>query len=201
MTEQEVLAAIDKVANVLGPKFRFGYHSNDDMKQYAKLEAIKGIGVFDASKGKLETFLWTHVRNRLSNLKRDQFERIDKPCLNCPLNAYDPYCETSYSECTEYNDKMNCDLYASWFKRNSAKKKIMVPIEMSHVNDEHENNMKVEDDISSKLDQAVVIRLLDEKIPPTHRKTWVKIQNGSKVSKADYAKLASVIKDILETNA
>ena len=88
MTEDEVLSSIDLVANRLASKFRFGYHSIDDMKQQARIFALEALDIYDNTKGTtLDTFLWLYVRNRLCNFKRDNYER-PKPCLNCPLNAY-----------------------------------------------------------------------------------------------------------------
>ncbi len=85
MTEEEVLSSIDRVANGLAYKYRFGYHGLDDMKQEARMLAIEGLDRYDSSRGKLETFLWTHVSNRLFNIKRNKYARPDKPCFDCPL--------------------------------------------------------------------------------------------------------------------
>ena len=82
MTEEEVLETIEKIANKLCYKFKFGYHGVEDMKQQATLFALEGLDSYD-EKRPLENFLWTHVRNRLFNYKRDNFERPDKPCFSC----------------------------------------------------------------------------------------------------------------------
>ena len=37
LSEQEIIEIIDKIASRLGPKFKFGYHTNEDMKQQASL--------------------------------------------------------------------------------------------------------------------------------------------------------------------
>src|SRR5690554_1663002 len=92
ITEQDFINMTDKIVKSIASKFRFGYHSNEDMMQEGRFIAIKAInsGKFDESKGKLESFLWSEIRNKLSNFKRDNYERPDLPCLNCPLKAYDP---------------------------------------------------------------------------------------------------------------
>ena len=71
---------IERVSSRLAQKFRFGYHTIDDMKQQAALFAWEGIyDSWDDSRP-LENFLWIHVRNRLYNFKRNNYGRPEKPC-------------------------------------------------------------------------------------------------------------------------
>lgn len=197
MTEQEVLDIIDRVANGLAYKFKFGYYEADDIKQHARMEAILGLEGYDAEKGKLETFLWTHVRNRLSNLKRNKFERYDKPCLNCPLNAYDPKCKKSKNECTEYEDKDDCKLYYNWLRRNSAKRNIVSPIGIHNVRDENESNMRKDCDIVEQINYSTMVDLIDSKIPVNLRSLWIRMKNDIKLNKAEREKLLAAIRTIL----
>ena len=197
MSEAEVLDIIDRVANGLAYKFRFGYYDLEDIKQHAKLEALQGLDKYDPSKGKLETFLWTHVRNRLSNLKRNKFERYDKPCLHCPLAAYDPECKKSRNECTEYEDKDNCSLYYNWLRRNSAKRNLMSPVGIQNVRDEHESNMREEQDIIEKINYETMVDLIDEKIPAVLRPLWIRMKNDIKLTKPEREKVLEAIRFIL----
>src|SRR3990172_4720235 len=85
MTEKEVLNVIEEVISSLAYKFKFGYHSIEDMKQQARLYAWEGL---------------------------DKFERPDKPCKTCPFNAYivDTDECTEYNdkmECHLYNGWIN----------------------------------------------------------------------------------------------
>ena len=59
-TESEVIDIINTVADRLCYKFKFGYHSAEDMKQQARLFAWQGLEKYDG-KRPLENFLWTHV--------------------------------------------------------------------------------------------------------------------------------------------
>ena len=88
MTEKEVLDVIDIAVRRLAYKFRFGYHTVEDIKQEGRFVALKALKKYDSSRP-LENYLWTAVRNGLFNNKRDNYERPDLPCKNCPLNAYD----------------------------------------------------------------------------------------------------------------
>jgi len=197
MTEKQVLASIEVVANGLAAKFQFGYYSLDDMKQEARFEALKGLETYDPKKGKLETFLWTHVRNRLFNLKRNKFQRPDKPCLDCPLKAYDPHCKSSYSQCTAFNDKENCELYDGWAKRNDSKKNIMSPIGMSNVQSDRERNMSTEDGVAESIDFSNMVELLDKNMPIPLRRSWLKMKSDIKMPKPERTKLLEGIQDIL----
>ena len=82
--ENELLNVIDIITKKLAYKFKFGYHDIEDMKQQISIFAIEGLKNYD-HKRPLENFLWTHVRNRLFNYKRDNYQRPDKPCYSCPL--------------------------------------------------------------------------------------------------------------------
>jgi len=197
MTEEDVLSSIDRVANGLAYKYKFGYYGVDDMKQEARLLAIEGLERYDSSRGKLETFLWTHVSNRLFNIKRNKYSRPDKPCFDCPLNAYDPDCKNSINQCTEFSDKSNCDPYKSWEKRNSAKKNIMCPIEMGNVKDEHERNMSKNEDIGDQIDFLSMVDLIESSIPISLRKTWIKMKNDIKISKLERTKLLDFINKLI----
>ena len=197
MTEQEVLSAIDVVSNGLAHKFRFGYMGVDDMRQEARVEAIEALDHYDPKKGKLQTFLWTHVRNRLSNLKRNRYERHDKPCYKCPLKAYDPQCLSSSSQCTAFEDKADCKPFRSWEQRNSAKKNIMAPIGIQNVNDERESRMRQDTDIVDSIYSAQIIELLDQKIPVGLRAYWIKLKNDIKINKPEREKLLLAIRQIL----
>jgi DNA-directed RNA polymerase specialized sigma24 family protein len=191
INEEEFLRVVDNITSKLAYKFRFGYHNFEDMKQQATIFAIEALDKYDKSRP-LENFLWTHIRNRLFNFKRDNYQRPDKPCLTCPF--YDANKQASFSQCTKYNDKQNCELYSAWFTRNNAKKNIMdtVNIEDTPLHASSSNN--IEDNISDKE----IIKLLDEKIPFQHREIYLKVKNGSKISKKDQRILYEIISSLLE---
>ena len=122
--QEDFLIVLDNISKRLANKFRFAYHNFDDMKQQAAIFALEGLEKYDNSRP-LENFLWTHVRNRLFNYKRNNYQRPDKPCLTCPL--YDKAYKSSNSQCLKYSDKSECDLFSSWSTRNETKKNIIQP--------------------------------------------------------------------------
>jgi hypothetical protein len=197
VSEEEFLTVLDNISKRLGHKFKFGYHSFEDMKQQAAIFALEGLEKYD-NKRPLENFLWTHVRNRLFNYKRDNYQRPDKPCLTCPF--YDQACKNSTSQCTEFNNKNDCELYSIWEKRNNSKKNIMKPVGIEDVED---YNIKhhTKQDVPELVFNQEIIQLLDEKIPHSHRETYLKLKYGEKICKSDLNKLLILIKEIIHDNS
>lgn len=193
MSEQEFLQVLDNITKRLASKFRFGYHDIEDMKQQAAIFAIEGLKNYDNNRP-LENFLWTHVRNRLFNYKRNNYQRPDKPCLSCPL--YDPQFRMSNNQCTKFVNKNECELFAIWDKRNSSKKNIMVPQNIENINEQntHKNN-----DPADFIQNQEVIDYLDEHIvKPEYREIYLKLKNGSKIGATVLNKLKKHIKTLLE---
>lgn len=193
VTEEQFLTVLDNISKRLGHKFKFGYHSFDDMKQQAAVFALEGLEKYD-NKRPLENFLWTHVRNRLFNYKRDNYQRPDKPCLTCPL--YDAHCKVSTNQCQQYSDKSECELYHSWETRNNRKKNIMKPVGTEDLA-EKANKSATESDIPGAIFNQQIIDLLDKYIPAPYRESYLRLKYGEKIYKAEMNKLYEVIQDIL----
>jgi len=196
MTEEQVLSIIENIANRLCYKFKFGYHDAEDMRQQARMFAVEAMERYDENRP-LENFLWVHVRNRLFNFKRDNYERPDLPCYTCPF--YDPHNEKSQSNCVEFSDKYSCDLYGSWMKRNSSKKNLMTPLSWPEVRDENENHMKRVFDIENETADREVLDIIDRKLPVDFRLDYLRLMNGLKLVKARRDKLVEKIKEILDS--
>lgn len=193
VSEAEFLVVLENISKRLGYKFKFGYHSYEDMKQQAAIFALEGLEKYDNSRP-LENFLWTHVRNRLFNYKRDHYQRPDKPCLTCPL--YDPLCKKSTNQCEAFTDKNECDEYMAWYTRNNRKKNIMKPIGMEETK-ETSASMSLDNNILDKIANQQIIDILDKEIPAPHRETYLKLKYGDKIHRSDINKLSVVISQIL----
>lgn len=197
VSEEEFLIVLENISKRLGHKFKFGYHSYEDMKQQAAIFALEGLEKYDNSRP-LENFLWTHVRNRLFNFKRDNYQRPDKPCLSCPL--YDPKFKKSSSQCEKYANKSDCELFSAWETRNNSKKNIMKPVGIEDIEDYHHSNKK-SINVSDTVFSQEIIDILDAKIPSLYRETYLKLKYGEKVSKTDLNKILPIIREILhDTN-
>lgn len=193
MSEQEVLDTIEKVARRLAHKFRFGYHDIDDMKQQARMHALKAMPKYDSSRP-LENFLWSCVHNQLFNDKRNKFARPDKPCLKCPLSAY----IKNTDECTAFHDKMECSHYSGWIQRNSAKQNLMQPIELSDVEDEREDRMRLHETPDDIVMTSEIMTIIDKNLPIALRKDWIMMRKGIKIPKPRRVKLQQEVISILE---
>jgi len=156
------------------------------MKQEAFVFALKGMEKFDG-KRPLENFLWVHVRNRLYNFKRNNYARPDKPCDNCPFDAYVNY------ECTKFDNMMECELFAKWEKRNQTKKNLM---STKMQDDPAEQELSLEDDILSRE----LYQLIDTHLPLMLREDWIRFTNKLKLPKQKREALLEVIKEILTAN-
>lgn len=200
MTEAQVVEIIEKVSRSLAPIYRFGYHSIEDMQQQAKIIAIQGIeDSYDESRP-LENFLWTHVHNRLYNYKRDNFERPDKPCFKCPLNAYDPNLLKSDSKCTLHTNLINCEWYAKWHNRNAPKRNLMSTTDIDNINDEKENNMKRFDESLETIDSRQIFDIIDQHLPIPMREDYLKMKHGVRIPKKRTLEIINFIKGILIDN-
>lgn len=184
--EQELLRVIDVITKKLAYKFKFGYHDIEDMKQQISIFAIEGLENYDHIRP-LENFLWTHVRNRLFNYKRDNYQRPDKPCYTCPLY------NKKTTECNKYSHKNDCELFYSWSKRNENKKNLMHFSAVDEVKDY--GNLFL--DTSFSIDNKEIINLLEEKLVGEYRSIYLKLKNGSKVTKCEKDKLLEKVKEIL----
>jgi hypothetical protein len=167
------------------------------MRQQISIFAIEGLKNYD-HKRPLENFLWTHVRNRLFNYKRDNYQRPDKPCLTCPL--YDPQLQESFSGCKKYSQKNDCELYSSWSKRNSSKKNLMYLTTIDEVKNyanTFQDNAN-EDSLITNIGNQEIMKLLDEKLIDEYRTIYIKMKSGTKVNKIDQNKLLNKVKEILK---
>ena len=182
-SEQEVIDIIDGIANRLCYKFKFGYHSPDDMKQQARLFAWEGLEKYDG-KRPLENFLWTHVRNRLYNFKRNNYSRLEKPCDTCEFFIK--------KKCTAFEDQEECNLYKGWLDRNNAKKNLMHSVSVEY--DQKDKDMPS----LSTLFAKEVLDLLDEELHVRFREDWIRFINNLKLGKNRREKLLAAIMEILK---
>ena len=191
VSPEEFLLVLENISKRLAHKFRFAYHSIEDMKQQAAIFALEGLKNYD-KKRPLENFLWTHVRNRLFNYKRNNYQRPDKPCHTCPF--FDKGCKVSINQCEKYSNKNDCELYSSWAKRNEAKKNIIQP---GYI--ENSTHLAPSSNNENFLENKELIKFLDDNIQLEFRETYLKLKHGSKVNKIELKKLKNHITKIMET--
>lgn len=189
VSNEKFLEVLDNISKRLGYKFRFGYHDLEDMKQQAAIFALEGLERYDNTKP-LENFLWTHVRNRLFNYKRNNYQRPDKPCNTCPL--FDKAYKCSNNQCSKFTNKAECELYASWATRNDAKKNIMQPTYIEH------DPLNKKTDFLSYIQDSEIIKFLDDNISSEHRESYLRLKNAEKLPKQQLVKLQKYIELLME---
>lgn len=193
--ENEFLKVVDIIAKKLAYKFKFGYHDYDDMKQQISIFALEGLKNYD-HKRPLENFLWTHVRNRLFNYKRDNYQRPDKPCLTCPL--YDPHCKKSFSGCMNYSKKEDCELYENWLNRNNTKKNLMHLTTIDEIKDYGHVFSSEDSLLTNSIISDEIFKLIETHLTGEYRTIYLRAKNGSKVNKSDMDKLKSKLQEIMK---
>lgn len=190
VSEEEFLKVVDNISKRLANKFKFAYHSFEDMKQQAAIFALEGLEKYDNSRP-LENFLWTHVRNRLFNYKRNNYQRPDKPCLTCEF--FDKHCRNSSNQCSKYTDKHSCSLYSSWAKRNENKKNIIQPSYIEDYSIFIQNTSSVDN-----IQNQEIINFLDTNIEIEYRESYLKLKHGVKIPKSQLIKLQNHILKLME---
>ena len=191
MSEEQVLQIINDISNRLAAKFKFGYHEIEDMKQQARMFAWEALDRYDGVRP-LENFLWTHVRNRLYNFKRNNFGRPDKPCDGC--SHFDPSISNAKGYgCRAFDDHEECELYAGWLRRNTAKRNIMNTAQL-------ELDVRGNGSIEDFLDKKHIFNLVDKSISVSDREDWLRLVNNLKLPKIRRESLVERIIAILEEN-
>jgi DNA-directed RNA polymerase specialized sigma subunit len=188
--EEDFLKALDDISKKLIYKFKFGYHEIEDMKQQAAIFALEGLENYDSSRP-LANFLWTHVRNRLFNFKRDNYFRPDNVCVGCPF--FDPKYKKSSNQCSQFKEKLDCSIYSESINKNQIKKNIMHPCSI-----ENQHNTLNDDSIFNDVSNNEILGIIEDKIHIKYREIYLKIKGGSKVSKAETLKLKTHIEEILK---
>lgn len=190
ISEEQLIETIEIISKNLAYKFKFGYHELEDMKQQISIYAIEGLEKYDYERP-LENFLWTHVRNRLFNFKRDNYQRPDKPCNTCPF--YNAFCADASKDCTEFSNKFSCKQYAAWHKRNSVKKNLMYLNTIEEIKESIPNRTKHNyDDIENKE----LINRIEENLFDYDRELYLKLKNGIKIGKKELSRLSDKIKEL-----
>ena len=173
ISDTEITQIIVSVANKVGPKYRFGYHSIEDMAAQAVLEGIKVLeaGKFtpgkdrspDGTKKRLRAFLSVCMNNRMRNYVRNNSCR--------------------------YSSENN--------KYNTSKYNLMHPVRVGDATHFFGDCPR-----PNEVESAEVIRYIRSKLTVDQVKDFVRIQNGVSIPAGRKALLIETVKEILnETQA
>ena len=118
----------------------------------------------------LENFLAVHVKNRLNNFKRDKYYRQQK------------------------EDQANKN------EHNNTKKFLMEPIDINSARDEHEDNMRLEDDFVHGVEDQELFDLVNTHLDVSLRGDYLRILDGVYVPKPRREQIYDEISRILKEN-
>lgn len=179
VTEEQFLDAVNKACDILARSFAFGFYDADDIRQEASVFAIEAIQRYDRSRP-LANFIYTHIKNRLINFKRDRFHRNDPPCGIC-------------AEGTKHADGNYCDKYLAWKARNAAKQSLMKPIDLGDRDDVD----AVCEDLTENLSRDEILSKIDVGLPVELRSTYLRMLAGESVPKGKRDAVAAKLREIL----
>lgn len=195
-TEETTLQAIKQVVDALAQKFVFGYQEVQDIKSQGTLFAIEALPRFDITKNHtLDNFLYIHVRNRLTNYKRDNYFRSGSPCLQCPF--YDPNNKKSVAknQCSEFEDKEQCKKYALWAKRKQSKENLAHP-GLESTPAPSKNN------VGRDVEHSELQRKINDELPLDLRSDYLRMIQGISIPKQAKDRVrravAQIIPDLAE---
>lgn len=117
LTDERLYEIVVGISRDLSRGLKFGQYTEDDILQESWIWAKEALPRY-AGDGKLFNFLYTHIKYRLLNLRRNKYERIQAPCIKCPINAYVD------GECTAYDMLEDCSYWTSWRLRNDKKRNL-----------------------------------------------------------------------------
>ncbi len=195
--DPEFQATFKKISKSISSKFRFGYYEKEDIEQEVYILCVNALERYDSSQP-LENFLWTHVKNRLCNLKRNKYERKETPCLKCPL--YDKLRQVNDSQCQKFEDKCDCDLYKKWVYRNNAKKALSGASSSKETSIIQANDVRKELNNHEHAEMEEIFNIIDRELPAELRQDYVKYKYGVRLKKATVAALLETLRSILERN-
>lgn len=198
LTEEQILEAIEQVVNSVASSYKFGYHNIEDIKQEGRLEALRALKdhSYDGVRP-LTNFLYVHVKNRLSNFKRNKFRRNDPPCKPCHTAATSQ--ERHESKCENIKQGASyCKRYLNWQKNNASKQNIMNMLSVSCLENDNEF-VTTTDDGFKKIELQEIKDILNKELSPENRKIYLLITSGETVTKQQFEKLKVSIISIFKS--
>ena len=197
LEEKDFLKIVDSINNQIAGTFPFGSYTLDDIKQEAYLFAVEALEKFDPIKGnpskkrdnvkdRLFNFLRQHIRNRLINLKRDNFERNEPPYKLCP------FCNPSVDlKCVECGSEIDQDKWESWKMKSESKKNLATAMEF--------NQDRAEPHRFDPLENYEIHKVINDHLPLDLRTDYLRLMDGVNVCAARKEKVQDFVALILRS--
>lgn len=192
LTEEEVVRDIEKVVKEFSKTYAFGYFDNDDIMQQARMEAIIKLPKYKSvsKSGKpqpLANFLYTVMKRKILNLRRDKYKRNDPPCRLCHNGRHN-----------EHLDGKVCRKYQIWRKTNSTKANLTRPLTLDGVSEEGESNIAVNDVTIDNANLNNIKETIDHKLDPSLRADYLRMIAKEKIPKIRRERVEAAVKLIIK---
>jgi hypothetical protein len=170
VTEESFLAAVNLIARVLAKK-AFGPHDEGDVAQLVAVWSLEAVHRYDPAKGSLDSLLYSHCSNQLSNLRRNETGcRTDYPCRVCYEHAI--------GAGDGHEDGSVCPQFAAWWERRLTKGRLARPVGIDKVFVEGESRMKADSMVETEVEMQELIRLIDVQLPLELRADYLRLRAG-----------------------
>jgi DNA-directed RNA polymerase specialized sigma24 family protein len=166
LTQADVLAVVNKLADRMAKRFSFGPFSAEDLRQQCFVWAIELLPKFRPG-GRLENFLQVALKNKLKNLRRKHLKRAEVPCPKCHEQGH-------------HGDGSKCKSYRLWEEANSSKLRIMYPLDLDEVDEEREGMLQTDGGFA-RVEGGELERLIDDRLPPNLRADYCRMLDGAVV--------------------
>lgn len=181
-SEEQILTLLNQVLNKFVRKFKFGYYTEEDIRQEGLIIGIKSLEVYNP-KYNLKNFLYAHIYKRLINFVRDNHYRKNSPCKLC----HDSILKETQ---TDHPDGKLCYKYKMWQKRIQFKKNIMKPVDIGE-------NFNLAQEERGNSYAKEIFDIVDMKIPVSLRKYFLQLSQGINISPYRKEQLVKKIREIL----
>jgi hypothetical protein len=192
-TEASVIEAVNTAADKLARAFVFGPYELADIKQHCWICALKALPSYEPrldDQGRptrpLVNFIYTDLKFKLINLKRDELRRTDPPCELCHSGQE-----------AAHEDGEVCKAYRLWKKRNNAKASLAQPLCLNIELDESEASLCLDRDVNEEANKADVLDRIDQLLPAHLRTDYLRMKSGDKVPSGRKDKVMEAIRLIV----
>lgn len=187
LTEDEVLATIEKVCYRLARKYTIVNmntfcFSIEDLEQQCFQWALERLPAYIPDRP-LENFLQFCLKNKLNNLKREKFKRVEIPCKSC---AAEDFC----------NNGEPCARHLEWITSNKSKMDILCPVFLGNIEEENEKGLQCRD-VRGGLEAEELSEKISERLPPHLRPHYLRLIDGVPIGAFHRAKIREMVADII----
>jgi DNA-directed RNA polymerase specialized sigma24 family protein len=180
-TEQEILDEIDRICLLVANQIHFAYYDIEDIRQEGLILGLEVLSQYDF-KRPLPNLLYTHIRNRILNIKRRVVTRTDPPCTSC---------HQSVDGHSEHDDGRYCTKYKNWYNINFGKRSIAQPMELE------EKPLAGDDIVGDSVEVKDLLEQIDKTLPVEMRETYLRMRAGEEVEQSLQDQVENFIKELL----